>query len=74
MDKIERYKKNYPAAEGEPSQFIVESSGKVQVPTWLLFLLIHSSGLKSRKKRQVKKTLKKELQKLIINYVKQRVE
>lgn len=74
MDKLERYKQAYPAAEGEPTEFVIEKSGKVQVPTWLLFLILHSSGLKSRKKRQVKKTLKKELQRIIANYVEQRVE
>jgi len=74
MDKIQRYKQMYPAKDNEPTEFVIEQSGKLHIPKWLLLVVLDSSGLKSRKKRQVKKTLKKEIQKLISNYVKQRLE
>lgn len=70
MDKIEKYKKRYPIENGIEN-LIVHSNGKVTIPKWLLCLMLHSSGLKSRKKRIVKKVLKNQLIKLIQNYEEQ---
>lgn len=67
MDKIERYKQMHPAKDGI-NELVVESSGKVHMPIWLVRLLIDASGLKSKKQRIIKKVLKRQLQKLLENY------
>lgn len=67
MDKIGHYKQLYPAKDGI-NELVVESSGKVHMPTWLVRLLIDTSGLKSKKQRIIKKVLKRQLQKLLENY------
>jgi hypothetical protein len=70
MNKVERYKQMHPVKNGI-NELVVESSGKVHMPTWLIRLLIDTSGLKSKKQRIIKKILKRQLQKLIENYVEQ---
>ena len=67
MNKIERYKQMYPTKDGY-DELVVESSGKVYMPTWLIRLLIDASGLKSKKSRIIKKVLKRQLQILLENY------
>lgn len=64
MNKIERYKKMYPSEDGIDN-LVIHSNGKITIPKWLLCLVLHSSGLKSRKKRILKKVLKKQIIKLI---------
>lgn len=68
MDKVERYKKMYPAIDGV-SELVLKENGSVDLPIWLIRYFLHSSGLKSRKKRLVKKRIKRELTKLLKNYV-----
>lgn len=58
---IAKYKKLY----GDDGEFTVSESGKVLMPLWLIMLLIHKSGVKSRKTRILKKVLKKEFMKMI---------
>jgi hypothetical protein len=70
MDKVTRYKKMYPPTNGI-NELVIEASGKVHMPTWLIKLLLNDSALKSRKKRIIKKVLKRQLQKLIENYAEQ---
>jgi len=73
MNKVERYKKMYgetPRQEDQASGSIRLSpdqgnSVKVDIDPWLAMLLLHSSGIKSKKKRIVKKVLKREIQRLI---------
>lgn len=67
MDKVQRYKTLYPAEDGIENLAIV--NGKVEIPKWLVHLLLHTSGLKSRKKRLIKKRLKREIIKILENYV-----
>jgi len=67
MDKIQKYKKMYPSKDGNDN-LVVDQSGKLIVPTWLMHYVVHSSGLKSRKKRIVKKVLKKQLIKILEKY------
>jgi|LakMenE01Jun11ns_1017448.scaffolds.fasta_scaffold7874014_1 hypothetical protein len=67
MTTIERYKKMY--SEPNDSDNIVLQNNKAIVPTWFAVYLLHGSGIKSRKKRIVKKILKTQLKKLILNYV-----
>ena len=69
MDKIQRYKKLYPAENGIENLTLID--GHVKIPHWLICLIIHTTGLKSRKKRLVKKRLKREVTKLILTHVKQ---
>lgn len=57
------------AVSGENENMEVSADGKVHVPVWLMMLVLHSSGLRSKKKRLVKKRLKREVTKLIQNYV-----
>jgi hypothetical protein len=68
MNKVDRYKKMF-AVSGENENMEVSADGKVHVPVWLMMLVLHSSGLRSKKKRLVKKRLKREVTKLIQNYV-----
>lgn len=58
--KIEYYKKLY--GDGEVKLL---PNHRMEVPTWLVALLINKSGLKSRKKRLLKKRLKREIHKAI---------
>lgn len=64
MNKLERYRKLYPADDGVEN-LIINSNGTLTIPKWLICLVLHSSGLKSRKKRIVKKVLKKQVIKLV---------
>ena len=68
MDKIQRYKKMYPSEPNGNDNLIVDSNGKMVVPNWLIRYLVDSSGLKSKKKRIIKKVLKKQLIKILKNY------
>lgn len=68
MTIFERYKKLY-AVENESDNIKIENN-KANIPTWFAMYLLHSSGIKSKKKRIVKKILKNQLQKVILNYVK----
>lgn len=66
MDKTQRYKKLYPTEDGLEN-LVIHANGTMSIPKWLLCLVLHSSGLKSRKKRILKKVLKKQVVKLIEN-------
>lgn len=70
MTTIDIYKKMY-SKEGESDSVIVEPTGSVTLPNWLRIYLIHSSGVKTKKKRLLKKVLKKQLIKIIKNYAEQ---
>ena len=67
MTTLERYKKMY--SEPDDSDRILITDNKATVPTWLAMYLLHSSGIKSKKKRIVKKTLKKQLSKVFKKYL-----
>lgn len=64
MNKVEKYKQLYPSENGL-DDLILHQSGKVTVPNWLIRLLLDESGLKSKRKRIIKKVLKRQLQKLL---------
>lgn len=64
MNKLERYRKLYPADDGVEN-LVINPNGTLTIPKWLICLVLHSSGLKSRKKRIVKKVLKKQVIKLV---------
>lgn len=73
MDKIQRYKKRFLSEDGIEN-LIIHADGKTTIPKWLLCLVLHSCGLKSRKKRILKKVLKKQIIKLIENYLDEQVQ
>lgn len=64
MSKTERYKALY-GNSSDNEGITITQEGKAVVPSWLALLLIHNSGLRSGKKRLVKKRLKRELMKVI---------
>lgn len=39
--------------------------GRMQVPVWLLEMVLHLSGIKSRKRRIVKKTITRKINELL---------
>lgn len=55
-------------SEEEPLRAIikVQPNGAVILPDWVWQALIKKAGLRSKKFRQIKKTVKKELEKLIL--------
>lgn len=55
-----RFKKKH--GDGEAS---VTSEGRLFVPLWLANMLLHLSGIRSKKKRIIKKTLTREIHKLL---------
>ena len=67
MDKVQRYKKMYPPVDGV-EELVLKPNGSVDLPIWLIRYFLHSTGLKSRKKRLVKKRIKRELIKLLKAY------
>lgn len=64
MNKLEKYKQLYPDPDGLENP-VVHGDGKVDLPKWLIVYFLHSTGLKTRKKRKVKKRVKRELIKLL---------
>ena len=67
MKPIEWYKENYKDPRGLENP-VFHSDGTVDVPLWLLVYILKASGLKSKKQRIVKKTIKRSLVKLLSNY------
>lgn len=68
MTAIERYKQLY-SEPGDPDGIIIKN-GAVVVPFWLLLFLIHKSGIKSKKRRILKKVLKRQLNAAIKDHLK----
>ena len=67
MTTLERYKKMY--SKPNDSDNVLITDNKVTIPTWLAVYLLHSSGIKSKKKRIVNKTIKKQLSKVLKKYL-----
>ena len=61
-DHIEAFKQKH--GDGELK---VESNGRVEVPVWLMKMVVHLSGIRSRKRRVLKKVVKREVGQLIQN-------
>ena len=61
----EQVEAKYKSLYGEDGEFKISEDGRVFVPTWFLMLVIHRSGVKSRKIRILKKVVKKEINKLL---------
>jgi hypothetical protein len=62
QEVIDLYKKTY---GGEDD--VIFKEDMVVIPKWLEMLVLHRSGLKTRKKRIVNKVLKREIDKLLTN-------
>jgi len=67
---LERYKNLYK----DNSELTINDNGKIHIPIWLIMLLMHRSGIKSRKKRIMKKVLKREVMKLLETQLKNNQE
>lgn len=65
---IERYKKLY--GDGV-DKIEIRDDGRHTIPIWLFMLLLHKSGLKSRKWRVVKKVVQREYNKLLMKSLKE---
>lgn len=65
MKSIEWYRNNYVDPRGVQTLHISADGNRLIVPLWLIVYILKKTGLKSKKKRIVKKVLKKEIEKLI---------
>jgi hypothetical protein len=61
MKPFEWYKKKYPDAR----DIYIDTRGRVDLPLWAIYYLLDFAGLRSRKKRLVRKVLKRELTRAI---------
>lgn len=57
MKTLDWYKEKYPD-DLEPT---VDNYGRIKLPLWAMMYMLHASGLKSGKKRIIKKVLKREV-------------
>lgn len=69
MNSLERYKKLFP----DDTLAHFDAHKRLHIPIWLGMFIVHSVGLKSRKKRILKKILKKELTKAVLKYISNRI-
>lgn len=60
MKSLDWYKEKYP----DNNQLYVEN-GKAFIPIYLLYYILDKSGLKSRKKRILKKVITREFNKIL---------
>ena len=67
MKPINWYKENHPDPRGIEDP-VIHADGTVDIPLWLMVYILKSSGLKSKKTRIIKKTIKRGITKLIENY------
>ena len=65
MINIENYKQRY--GHGDIRDEIQYKEGKFSLPLWLCIFILHKTGLKSRKKRHMKKRVKREFNRLILS-------
>ena len=61
---LEQHMANFKKQHGE-EEAVVTPDGRIVVPTWLAAMLLHLSGVKSKKKRILKKTLTKKMNDLL---------
>lgn len=64
MKPAEWYKEKYPDPRGI-EDVMVQSDGQLIIPLWLLMYIMKASGVKSKKSRIIKKTIKRGIHKLI---------
>jgi hypothetical protein len=61
---VEQHAENFKQRHGD-GEFTVHPDGKIDVPTWLAAMLIHLSGIRSKKSRIQKKVVKLEVIRLL---------
>lgn len=66
---VQEHAEKFKAIYGE-GEFTLDSNGKATVPEWLMAMLLHLSGVRSKKRRIQKKVLKRE----VIGLLKRAVE
>lgn len=57
---MERFKAKHGDAE-----ITMSADGRLNVPTWLLYMILHLSGVRSRKRRIVKKTITRKINEML---------
>lgn len=68
MKSIEWYKEKY---KSDSMDLVIHSDGRVEVPLWLKEYILRKSGLKSKKRRIVKKVINRELTEIILQQMKE---
>ena len=61
---IEQHMERFKAQHGD-GEVTVDSSGRLNVPRWLLEMVRHLSGVRSKKRRIVKKTITRKINELL---------
>lgn len=58
--KVEQHAEKFKEKHGD-GEFLMYPDGKIDVPTWLAAMLLHLSGIRSKKSRIQKKVIKREV-------------
>jgi len=64
MKPPEWYKEKYPDPRGI-EELTLHKNGQVDIPLWLIMYIMKASGVRSKKSRIIKKTIKRGLNKLL---------
>jgi hypothetical protein len=58
--KVEQQAEKFKQLHGD-GEFLMHPDGKIDLPMWLAAMLLHLSGIRSKKKRVQKKVIKREV-------------
>lgn len=58
--KVEQHAEKFKQQHGD-GEFIMHPDGKIDVPNWLAAMLLHLSGIRSKKRRIQKKVIHREV-------------
>jgi hypothetical protein len=61
---IQEHMNRFKAKHGD-GDITMRADGRMQVPVWLLEMVLHLSGIKTRKRRIVKKTITRKINELL---------
>lgn len=61
---IEQHMERFKAKHGD-GEITMSDDGRMNVPVWLLHMVLHLSGVRSRKRRIVKKTITRKINELL---------
>lgn len=61
---IEQHMQRFKLAHGDGEAKINEQ-GRLEIPTWLLKMIVHLSGIRSRKRRIIKKTITRKINEML---------
>lgn len=68
MKPIEWYKEKY---KSDSMDLVIHSDGRVEVPLWLKEYILRKCGLKSKKRRIIKKVISRKLTEIILQQIKE---